>query len=187
MDLETKFCTAPGDMTLDDGLTLRGYASLFGQADHGADVVAPGAFARSLKALEASGNRLKMLWQHDPAQPIGVWHIAREDALGLYVEGRLLPDVARGAEAAALLGAGAIDGLSIGYRTKTAERLASGGRKLTDVDLWEVSLVTFPMLAEARVAGKSTTPGGDEVRALTQAFKEAQQALKRARPCPSQN
>ena len=68
-----------------------------------------------------------MLWQHDPAQPIGIWDEVREDATGLYVKGRLLPDVARAREAQALLAAGAVDGLSIGYRTLRAESVPGGG------------------------------------------------------------
>jgi HK97 family phage prohead protease len=79
----------------------------------------------------------------------------REDASGLWVKGRILTEVARGREAAALLTAGAIDGLSIGYRTVKAEKDGKGQRLLSELELWEVSLVTFPMLREARVAAKS--------------------------------
>ena len=83
-----------------------------------------------------------MLWQHDPAQPIGVWDEVREDARGLYVKGRLLEGVARAREAAALIAAGALDGLSIGYRTLRAGRDEKGRRLLQELELWEVSLVT---------------------------------------------
>jgi HK97 family phage prohead protease len=99
---------------------------------------------------------VKFLWQHDPAQPIGVWDELREDGRGLYVKGRLLEGVAKAREAAELVAAGAIDGLSIGYRTVKAVKQASGGRLLQQVDLWEVSLVTFPMLPSARVAQKAS-------------------------------
>ena len=92
-----------------------------------------------------------MLWQHDPSQPIGVWDEIREDDKGLFVKGRILSDVAKGKEAAALLSAGAIDGLSIGYRTIKAGRGAKGERLLQELDLWEVSIVTFPMLPTARI------------------------------------
>jgi len=137
------------------GAGVEGYASVFGKRDQGGDTVAPGAYAASLRALSRAGRRVKMLWQHDPGQPIGIWDEVREDATGLWVRGRLLPEVARGREAAALLEAGAIDGLSIGYRTVKASADGQGGRVLTELELWEVSLVTFPMLAEARVAAKS--------------------------------
>ncbi len=145
---------APGLM-LTDGEMVEGYASLFGVRDQGGDVVLPGAYAESLKALAAAGRRVKMLWQHDPGQPIGIWDEVREDKRGLWVKGRILTEVARGREALALLSAGAMDGLSIGYRTRRAERDGKGGRQLAELELWEVSLVTFPMLPEARVAAKS--------------------------------
>lgn len=137
------------------GAALEGYASVFGVADQGGDVVLRGAYAASLARMRAEGRRVKMLWQHDPGQPIGIWDEVREDAVGLWVKGRLLTELARGREAAALLAAGAIDGLSIGYRTVKAERDGKGRRQLAELDLWEVSLVTFPMLPEARVAAKS--------------------------------
>jgi HK97 family phage prohead protease len=114
-----------------------------------------------------------MLWQHDPAQPIGVWDVVREDGTGLYVKGRLLDSVARAREAAALIGAGAIDGLSIGYRTRKAEKDATGCRLLTELELWEVSLVTFPMLPSARVGQKGEASDDPQWRALAQVFDAA--------------
>ena len=134
---------------------IEGYASLFGMTDQGGDAVAPGAFGASLARLAAKGDKVRMLWQHDPAQPIGIWEEIREDGRGLWVRGRLLPEVAQAREAAALIAAGAIDGLSIGYRTLRAERDAQGRRVLAELELWEVSLVTFPMLREAKVGRKS--------------------------------
>jgi HK97 family phage prohead protease len=157
-------------------VVVSGYASLFGLRDQGGDVVLKGAYAASLKALAAGGRRVKMLWQHDPAQPIGVWEEVREDATGLWVKGRILADVARGREAAALLAAGAIDGLSIGYRTLRAERDGKGQRLLAEVELWEVSLVTFPMLPDARVAAKGDGPSPDW-RNLALALEAARQSL----------
>ena len=152
---ERKFHRPDAGILVTDGVVVEGYASLFGQRDQGGDTVQAGAYAVSLKALAAQGRRVKMLWQHDPGQPIGVWEDVREDAKGLYVKGRILTEVDRGREAAALLSAGAIDGLSIGYRTLRAERDPKGQRLLAEVELWEVSLVTFPMLAEARVSAKA--------------------------------
>jgi hypothetical protein len=155
---EVKFQRPETGFTVTDGTCVAGYASLFGRVDQGGDVVQPGAYAASLKALGAAGRRVKMLWQHDPGQPIGVWDEVREDDRGLYVRGRILTEVAQGREAAALLAAGAIDGLSIGYRTVRASRDGKGQRVLAELDLWEVSLVTFPMLPEARVAAKGEAP-----------------------------
>lgn len=152
--LERKFHRPEAGLVLGEDARIEGYASVFGVADQGGDVVEPGAYAVSLAALAAAGRRVKFLWQHDPAQPIGVWEEVAEDARGLYVRGRLLPEVAKGREAAALLAAGAVDGLSIGYRTRRAAKGEGGGRLLRELELWEVSLVTFPMLPEARVAAK---------------------------------
>ena len=153
--LERKNLRPGTGLRVTDGQTVEGYASLFGLRDQGGDVVLPGAYAASLKRLAARGEKVRMLWQHDPQQPIGVWEEVREDATGLWVKGRILPEVERGREAAALLAAGAIDGLSIGYRTVKAERDGKGQRLLAELELWEVSLVTFPMLREARVAAKA--------------------------------
>ena len=138
----------------EDGI-FEGYASVFGVVDQGMDVVERGAFMKSL----GSGRKVKMLWQHDMAQPIGIWDEIREDERGLYVKGRLLKDVQKGREAMALLKAGAIDSMSIGYRTIEAAPEAGGRvRKLMEVDLFEVSLVTFPMLPDAKVTSvKSIT------------------------------
>ena len=172
MELEHKFCRFDADVTV-EGRDIEGYASLFGACDQGGDVVARGAYARSLKRLAGEGRAVKMLWQHDPAQPIGIWQQVREDERGLYVKGRLLDSVERGREAAALIEAGAIDGLSIGYRTLKAAKDEKGRRLLKELELWEVSLVTFPMLPSARVAAKGETPEEAIMRELAQALEGA--------------
>lgn len=177
MQLERKFCPAGGDVTLIDGHVIAGYASLFGQSDHGGDTVSPGAYRDSLSSMAGRGIRVKMLWQHDPREPIGVWDEVREDNRGLFVQGRLLKETRRGREAAALIGAGAIDGLSIGYRTRKASRSGHGGRVLQEIELWEVSLVTFPMLPEARVGAKSGRPADDHWHELATVFRAASRNL----------
>jgi HK97 family phage prohead protease len=168
--LETKFIAFDERAGIGAGGRIEGYASLFGEPDDSGDVVAPGAFSAS---LEGGPRRVKLLWQHDAAEPIGVWETVEEDERGLRVAGRLLTEVRRGAEAAVLLRAGAIDGLSIGYQTVKAARLPNGGRKLLQVALWEVSLVTFPMLpgARARSASAHGAPEGDA--ALVEALRSA--------------
>lgn len=168
---------AGSGLTVTEGHVIEGYASLFGKRDQGNDVVMGGAYGASLARLAAAGRRVKMLWQHNPTQPIGVWDEVREDATGLWVKGRILGDVEKGREAVALLAAGAIDGLSIGYRTVKSERDGKGQRLLTELELWEVSLVTFPMLPEARVAGKGETPEADTWRSLAQIFEDARRNL----------
>jgi uncharacterized protein len=179
--LETKFHRPGEGLQVQDGSIVAGYASIFGERDQGGDIVMPGAYSASLERMKAAGGRVRMLWQHDAAQPIGVWDEVREDTRGLWVKGRLLTEVARGREAAALMDAGAVDGLSIGYRTVRAEKLPGGGRKLLELELWEVSLVTFPMLSLARVAAKGTGEDGEAARmmaTLAQGLAAARAALK---------
>jgi len=177
MNLEHKFARAGEGLTLDQGHVISGYASVFDATDQGGDVVVAGAYAKSLARLAGTGRSIKMLWQHDPAQPIGIWDVVREDKHGLWVEGRLLTDVARGKEAAALIEAGAIDGLSIGYRTVRAAKNDKGQRLLSELELWEVSLVTFPMLPDARVAAKGDNPDDAMLRELAAAFRDAGRVL----------
>ena len=177
--LEHKFAHIDGSVRITDDMVIEGYASYFGQTDQGNDIVTPGAFRASLDRLALADRSVKMLWQHDPAQPIGVWDEVREDTQGLFVKGRLLPDVAKSKEAATLLGAGAIDGLSIGYRTVKAAKNSEGQRLLTELDLWEVSLVTFPMLPEARVGAKGDAPVDTLMREIADAFSDARSMLAR--------
>jgi uncharacterized protein len=174
--LETKFRRFDGELALKDGAEIAGYASLFGAADQGGDVVQKGAYGGSLTRLAGQGSAVKMLWQHDPARPIGVWDEVREDGHGLFVRGRLLVEVQAAREALVLLKAGAIDGLSIGYRTLRAEKAADGRRLLHEIELWEVSLVTFPMLSEARVQA-SVSDEADLARTLAETFREARELL----------
>src|SRR5689334_8116767 len=130
--------------------TVEGYASLFGEVDQARDMVMRGAFAGTLATR--SIRRIPMLFQHDASEPIGVWLELREDHRGLFARGRLIPEVARGRELLSLLRAGAIDGLSIGFRTVKARiDPRTRIRRLIAVDLWEISIVTFPLLAGARV------------------------------------
>lgn len=176
--LEHKFCSQEDTIRLIEGTRIEGYASYFGRPDKGGDVVVAGAYAASLGALAARGGKVKMLWQHDPTQPIGVWDEVGEDSKGLYVKGRLLDGVARGREAAALIEAGSIDGLSIGYRTIRARKDDKGRRLLTEIELWEVSLVTFPMLAEARIGSKAEEFGETaQMREIAAALRKAAQKL----------
>lgn len=130
---------------------IEGYACLFDRVDLGRDSIAPGAFARSLETRGAAGVRL--LYQHDPAEPIGVWTDITEDEHGLYVRGRLALDVRRGREVMNLARVGALDGLSIGFKAASARTdPRSRVRRIARIDLWEVSVVTFPMQPQARFA-----------------------------------
>ncbi len=141
---------------------FEGYASCFGVMDLDRDVVLPGAFRASLEARGAAGIRL--LWQHDPHQPLGRWEEIAEDARGLYVRGALDLGLHKAREAFALMLGGALDGLSIGFRTQIERKdPATGLRRLEKIDLWEISLVTFPLLPQARVHGlrrRAARPSG---------------------------
>jgi HK97 family phage prohead protease len=133
--------------------TIEGYGSVFNLLDRGGDIVMPHAFSKSIAAMAKKGDELPMLWQHDPSAPIGVWTSLSENDKGLKVKGELILDgVPQAAVAHALLKRGAIKGLSIGYQTKQAEvDRTTGARMLKEVDLWEISLVTFPMMPEAQL------------------------------------
>lgn len=146
----TPSASRPAPLALAPNGLVEGYASLFNVPDLGNDSVLPGAFSQSLAARGAAG--VRMLFQHDPAEPVGTWESLVEDARGLRVRGRLAMGVQRARELAALLRAGAVDGLSIGFRTVRARRdPARGARLLERIDLWEISIVTFPLHPGARI------------------------------------
>ncbi len=135
----------------DDG-SFSGYASLFDETDSYGDRTMPGCFKKSLRRHKKAGHMPPMLWQHRSDYPIGTWPVMREDKTGLFVEGQLELEVKKAREAHALLKSGAISGLSIGFRTvNSVWNKVDHVRELIDVDLWEVSLVTFPALTSARV------------------------------------
>lgn len=143
---------------IDETGRFSGYASLFGRLDQGGDIVMPGAFKASLAARGAIG--IRMLFQHDPKEPVGIWEVIREDRLGLFVSGRLLPGVPRSDALRRLISGRAIDGLSIGFRARKSTRdPAAGARRLWQIDLWEISIVTFPMMDGARIEPPATGVG----------------------------
>ena len=150
----------PFEFKLDgDEGTFSGFGSVFGVKDSFSDIVAKGAFKRTLAEAKASGNMPALLWQHIPSQPIGVWEDMAEVSRGLKVTGRLVLETQKGAEAHALLKAGALNGLSIGFNTVTSEMNDKKRiRTLTDVDLWEVSIVTFPANGKARITQVKNSP-----------------------------
>jgi HK97 family phage prohead protease len=127
-----------------------GYGSVFNNQDLHADVIKPGAFSRSLRDWNGKGQLPKMLWQHQTHNPIGMWERIREDDVGLYVEGQLFLDVQQGREAYTFLKNGVVDGLSIGFDIVKASPSAKG-RTIHDIELYEISLVTFAANPLARV------------------------------------
>ncbi len=149
LPIERKRIPVPLDNVSSNG-TFSGYASLFGKVDLGKDKVERGAFSRSLKTRGTSG--VRMLFQHDPAEPIGTWEAIFEDEKGLFVRGQILGGSSKSAEVLNLMREGAIDGLSIGFRTERSRTdRKTGVRSILEADLWEISVVTFPMLPQARV------------------------------------
>jgi uncharacterized protein len=135
---------------LSDEGVIEGYGATFNGVDRGGDKVLPGAFVTSLVEAKRVGRTVKMLWQHDPGQPIGVWEDLAEDAKGLWAKGRLVLDVPKAREAHVLLKAGALGGLSMGYRTVTAD-MDGAVRVIKAVELYEISPVTFPMDDRAKI------------------------------------
>jgi len=148
---------------IEDSGTFAGYGSVYGVLDAGDDVIAPGAFSESVQKAQQSGLMPALLWQHKASEPIGAYTLMREDDHGLYVEGRLALRTQRGLEAYELMRMHAVSGLSVGFQTKDdAFDAKTGVRTIRKGDLWEVSLVTFPMNNYARVhAVKSMHAIGD--------------------------
>jgi HK97 family phage prohead protease len=149
----------------DTGL-IEGYGSVFGGLDSYGDTIMPGAFGESI-----AKRKPKMLWQHRMDKPIGVWDEVAEDGKGLRLKGRLAMGTAQGREAHELAKMGAMDGLSIGFRTLKDE-IDGDARKLIKIDLWEVSFVTIPADANARLTGVKTdmTERGFEALLREQGF-----------------
>ncbi len=150
-----------------------GYASTFGgPPDSFGDVIASGAFARSLTEHRASGTQPAMLWQHDSRTVIGRWQAIAEDGRGLAVEGKLTLEVQKAREAYALIKDGALNGLSIGFRTRASRPQKGGGRLLTDIELMEISLVTLPANALARVHDVKAVAGLRTIRDFEAALRD---------------
>lgn len=154
---------------LEDG-TFTGYGSVFNVQDRGWDIVMPGAFAASLAEHKRNSTVPALLWQHDPGEPVGLWVELKEDGRGLWCKGKLLTEFERGRQAHVLMKHGALSGLSIGYdcRVWEIDQTERNGdpyapciRRLKEIDLWEVSIVTFPMNSEARI---ETVKRGDDWR-----------------------
>lgn len=158
-----------------DAGTIEGYGSVFNVVDDWGDIIAPGAFAATLAAHKAAGTMPAMLWQHEDDEPIGIWTDMVEDARGLRVKGQLCMEIDEGKKAHALLKMGALDGLSIGFiARKWSWDDKTGVRTLHEVDLWEVSPVTFPANGLARVDGvKSAPPSINTIRDAERALRDA--------------
>jgi HK97 family phage prohead protease len=169
LDFETRF--SEGET---EGV-FTGYASVFGIPDAFGDTVKPGAFRKTLAEHKRANSRPMMLWAHSPADIVGVWDSIEEDAKGLKVRGRLVRETAKGAEAYALLKAGALSGLSIGFRTRSSERGPNGSRVVTDMELVEISLVGNPAASKARITSVRST---SDANAIARALRDTARAMK---------
>lgn len=153
---------------------VEGYGSVFGIEDSYGDVVAPGAFKDSIAAWKAKGRMPAMLWQHNSDQPIGTWTDVEEDAVGLKCTGQLLLAVPGGEQAYEHLKAGTINGLSIGFQTvERSWNSETDVRTLLKIDLWEVSLVTFPANDSARVQSVKAALGIRTIRQFEDFLRDA--------------
>ena len=152
-DTELKHVIFESEVKSDEKGIFTGYGSIFGNEDQGMDIMQKGAFAQSLKNRPPS--KVKMLYQHKTDEPIGVFENIHEDATGLYVKGKLAMGTQRGREAYELLKMGALDGMSIGFKADPDKQGYNenkrGVRTLKEVDLMEISLVTFPMNESALI------------------------------------
>ena len=165
--------------SLDEQGRFAGYASLFGNVDNQNDLMMCGAFTQTL--AQKTPHEIKLLWQHQMDEPIGQIEKLFEDENGLYMEGRLLLSVQRAREAYDLVKLGALEGLSIGYRPVTYQiDPQSGIRQLSAVDLFEISLVTFPANAEAGITVVKSKEGlaPSQLVSLSDALDRAVEGLR---------
>lgn len=158
----------------EDG-TFEGYGSTFGgDPDSYGDVIAQGAFQKSLQKGGRNGTGIAMLWQHDYTQPVGTWRNIQEDSKGLAVAGKLIRAVRQGQEAYELLKAKAINALSIGFNTVDYEISKDTKiRTLKEIELWEISLVTFPANVHATITGVKALQEAKNIRDFERILREA--------------
>lgn len=153
--MDLKYIDRPFEVkAVDDAGIFTGYGSVFGNVDSYQEIVAPGAFVESLAAWKDAGKLPPVLWQHRSGEPVGPYLELREDSHGLWAKGQLLvDDVVRAKEARALMKAKAVNGLSIGFVTREdSYDKVTGIRTLKKIDLWEISIVTFPANPAAQIS-----------------------------------
>lgn len=168
-ELDVKAVTAEGE--------FEGYASVFNVEDLGKDIVLPGAFAKSLARRPAG--KVKMLRSHDTSEPVGIWTDLQEDGKGLRAKGRLILETTKGRETHVLMKAGALDGLSIGYRSlKDRFDRSKGTRLLEEIDLPEISILAFPMNPRATVSRVKSEDAADHARALVAEINRIKETIR---------
>ena len=169
LELDTKAVNAEGE--------FEGYGSVFNNEDYGRDVMVAGAFTKSLARRPAG--KVKLLRQHYSDEPIGIWLDLVEDSKGLKGRGKLILDTVKGRETHALMRAGALDGLSIGFRTlKDRFDRQKGIRFVEEVDLVEISVVTFPANPKAVVSAVKHQADVASARALAAAITRLTEKMR---------
>lgn len=155
-------------------IPIEGWAAIYDEADLNGDIIAPGAFRTSL--AKSGSLAVKLLYQHAAEQPVGRWVKFEERARGLYAYGELFLATRTAREAAELIRAGIVDGLSIGYRTLKSSK-SKGARRILEADLWEVSIVTFPMAPRARLSRVGEQTASEPLQAFADSVREAARIL----------
>lgn len=178
--MEHKTFTAPVEIkSLDEGGNFEGYASVFGVQDSDGDVIVKGAFKKSLEGYKARGKMPKMLWQHNPGIIVGKFSDMYEDEYGLRVKGQLILEVEKGREAYALMKAGELDAMSVGFNISEATAGDMRGRVIEETELWEVSLVTWGANPDALITSvKSIESPKEFERFLRDAGFSRKEALR---------
>ncbi len=158
----------------DEGI-ITGHAAIFGEENRHGEIVAPGAFARTLREHRKLGILPPMLRAHDQRDIIGVWTEMKEDATGLAVSGELIRETASGADVFALMRRGALNGLSIGFVPRNIKRGPGGMLIITEIELVEVSIVAIPSAKRARAKVRSS----DDLSAFAAACRRAATSIGR--------
>ncbi|HTN60740.1 MAG TPA: HK97 family phage prohead protease [Devosia sp.] len=175
-EIELKFAKtgdeAPAEGEEDDG-EITGYGAIFSKEDQGGDIILPGAFKKTLTDIERTKQVIPILWQHNRDMPIGVWNTFAEDDRGLKCSGTLFGGLQQARDALYLLKRKGIKGLSIGYRTVEADiDQKTFVRKIKTLQLFEVSLVTFPMQPKANITQVKTDLSIPTEREMEEAYRE---------------
>jgi len=174
--MNRKHLTIPFEIkSISDDGSFVGYGSVFDIVDCYKEIVTRGAFKKSLAAHKKNGKMPKLLWQHDPSKVIGKYTSMKEDERGLLVEGKLyIDELDLAKEAHFLMKEGEVDGLSIGFVTKKQSfDRTKGLRYLSEVDLWEVSVVTFPANRASRVLASKAVDDVTDIRSFESFLRES--------------
>jgi HK97 family phage prohead protease len=159
--------------SIDDSGIFEGLASVYSNVDLGGDIVAPGAFTRT---LQAKGGEVPVLWAHDLRAPIGLGKL-RDTAAGLNIQGQLVLSVGKAREAYDLIKAKVLRGLSIGYDVIRSD-MKDGARRLLELKLYEVSLVTLPMNELATVSSVKGETGFADLYQLREMIRQCREGWR---------